>query len=330
MRPRPFRSLLLLWCAAMLGCLCAAEQPVVLAAGGLQLTCPGPEAAVTAYRGTRFVPSSLGAEIRWHGRTLNADFTHRNFPETNTAGGFAEEFDDGSLSVPADFQAVADSTFCKIGIGLLVADGKPYVSWRTYPIRQAGAWSGMRTADGYAYEWRTPPDAGIALIYRRTLTLSADGDALTVAHQLENHGSRALATSHYAHNFLGVDKQPLDEGDSLVIGGGGQADPCPAPLRFAGGILGIERDPVWPAAGGVRCDILPPPQADDNWGRTIWFRARRVGLDLAITSDRRPDRVRIYATSQALCPEQHLRLSVEPGSQARWISTYAFARLTQE
>lgn len=324
------RLLLFVWCAPILGYLCATEPPVALTAGGLQLVCPSPEAAAIAYRGTRFVPASLGAEIHWHGRTVNADFTHPNFPETNTAGGFAEEFDDGGLSIPADFQPVAGSTFCKIGIGLLVADGKPYVGWRTYPISQLGAWSGMRTADGYAYEWRTPPTAAIALVYRRTLSFSASGGTLIVAHQLENHGSKVLATSHYAHNFLGMDKQPLDEGCSLFISGGGLADSCPAPLRFDGSILAIMHTPLWPAIGGVGCDIRPPPRADDDWGRTIRFRARPVGLELAITCDRRPDRVRIYATSHALCPEQHLLLSVKPGGQTRWASTYAFSQLSQE
>jgi hypothetical protein len=286
---------------------------VTIARGELAMDCALPDPAAV---GTRFDGSSLAPRARWRGRTLFAGYTHLNYPETNTAAGFAEEFDTGERSLPPGWaQARPGEAFLKLGVGALRKEGDGYLHWRTQPLAARGAWQVEHGPDWYQTSWRSPAVEGRACTLVRRVELRDDG--FTVSHRLANTGSVALASEHYAHHFLCFAGRPVEPGYEIELGWEPPAPAVvPAPLHLAGRLVTIGALPAkWSPTDGAGIALA-------GGGSELAVRHRGAGVELRLRCRPAPARLVIYAAPQALCPEPFTPLGAEPGAEVSWSCTY--------
>lgn len=285
---------------------------VTLARGEIALVCALPDPAAV---GTRFDPASQAPSARWRGRELFAAYTHLNYPESNTAAGFAEEYDTGERSLPPGWaEAGQGGPFLKLAVGALRREGSGYLHWRTQPLAERGAWRVASGPDWYETAWTSPAVGGLACVLVRRIELRDDG--FIVRRRLANTGSRPLASEHYAHHFLRFAGRMLEPGYEIELGEA-PAPPAavPAPLHLAGRLITIGAFPAkWSPTDGAGL-ALPGCAA-------LAVRHRGAGIELALRCEPAPSALVVYASPGALCPEPFTALAVAPGGEAAWSCTY--------
>lgn len=311
------RVVLFMVCAA-----CAmASDHVLLARGDMAMDIALPLAATT---GTRFDAASMALGATWRGHTLFGAYTHLNYPETNTAAGFAEEFDSGDRSLPPGYAHAATDggLFLKLAVGALRRESLPYVSWRTQPLAARGTWQVDQGVDWVETRWDSPTVGLVACSIVRRVSLRSDG--FRVEHRLLNRGETVINTEHYAHNFLCFDRRPLETGYEIELGYTPTAPAeVPAPLHLDGRRLSIGALPEkWTPTTATLLGLAGPAAADAEAARTVMVRHRGLGLALRIVADHTPARTVIYAAPQVFCPESFVDLVAPPGGEAAWHTDY--------
>lgn len=308
---------------AILAAIAGAAEPVVVAKGDMTLELAVPSGAET---GTRFDASSMALRATWRGHALFGSYTHPNYPETNTAAGFAEEYDTGERSQPPGLPAAGEGDgFLKLGVGELRRCGQPYANWRTQPLAARGAWTLGHGPDWSETRWDSPTVGTTACSLIRRVTVREDG--FRVDRRLINRGSAPIRTEHYAHQFLSFDAGPLDGGYEIDLGyAPRQPAAVPPPLRLDGRLIGIGPMPAKWTPTDAACLVLDgPSSAEAGSARTVTVRHRGRGIALRITADRTPVRTAIYAAPQVICPESFVDLAVPPGGEAAWSTDYTVA-----
>jgi hypothetical protein len=237
---------------------------------------------------------------------------------TGTAG----EFGMGTAGMPAPLgfnESAAGGHFVKIGIGVLrKPDDEPYSFGRRYEIVDAPRWQVVKTGqwvnmrqvlehDGYGYDY-----------CHRIETVPGCKSFIT-RHALTNTGRKPIHQTHYSHNFLIIDQEPIGPAYELMFHFTPDDLPLTQSLAYVKGNSLNFRELI-PAGKALFTQLSGfGDTAVDNW---VMIRNRDIGVDLCITGDRPVVRYHLFAVCGSVCPEPFVELLLHPGETVTWQHRY--------
>jgi hypothetical protein len=276
------------------------------------------------YRGPRFDWSGMVALAEWNGHTFLGSWREPpHKPRANDdAAGTAEELGMGPLTSnpgPVGYEdAEVGAEFLKIGVGRLVKVREPVYSFGAlYRISAPCSWD-VRTEPGLiAFETEEKPLRGHAFRYSKTVSILPDRSGFQVERRLENTGSTRIVQTHYSHNFLRIDDEPVGRAYSVEL------PFVPRLEQEAGGILVVR---------GSGLSLGRDPSSTDGFfgllsgfgsdpgQNSVTVRTRQAAV--RITGSLPVDRMQFFGTGRTICPESFVRIELEPARSASWTTTY--------
>jgi len=318
----------------------------VLTNGAMRMAVYLPDAQKGFYRGARFDWSGQVAWAEFDGRRVFGPFREKYdaFNHDNCSGP-AEEFDlEGPP--PGYAEAKPGETFVKIGVGAIEkVEEKKYGFWKRYKIVDGGKWTVTSGKDWVEFRHELAGPRGWGYAYTKRVGLAPGKAAFTIDHALRNTGTKAIETTHYCHNFITIDGDPVGplyritfpfplratafrgtaelKGGDLVVAeelrGDLRAMVLEGTAEWKGGnpliAEALKVDSLWIAFDGGTGKV------EDN---RVTITDRRTGTGVRISGDRPPAAWRFYAERTAACPEPFLRVRAAPGEEMTWRSTYEF------
>lgn len=291
-----------------------------IADGALSLDVALPDAALGYHRGTRFDWSGMIREVRFEGHSFVAPWKDSHDPANHDdCTGPAEEF---GMDDPLGFaEAKPGEPFVKIGVGVLERpDGSAYGFWKRYKIVEPGRWDVEAKGRSIAFRQAIDGPRGWGYSYEKTVSITDDA-TFTIAHTLKNTGSRPIATTHYAHNFLKIDGEPI--GPSYWLTFPYEVEPlAPAPgLAEVRGKAMTFRE-VIPPGRDVAVKLSGPRPAGEN---VVTVRNRKTGAAVRIAGDAPLAKLNVWSVGTATCPEPFVAIDLAPGRSTTWTNTYTFS-----
>ncbi len=284
--------------------------------GSDRLTVDVAQPGGSLYAGTRFDWTGFVASVVLDGKhefTVPEQLDNRHW--SSNGRGLCNEFQfaDGFAGVPAGARCI------KPGVGLLAADGEEYSFMKEYenqpfPVsfEHGGNWACFTQdaleCNGYAF--------------RQRKLLQVCGDALTVRSTLFNTGSKAMHLREYNHNFVAINRRPVDKSYKLFVN---KVDPQAAFSR------------KFPFTGNAENALLtwvakpenPPFTLIQEVGPTcpgyVWQLVHDdepVGM---LEQDSfTPGYIQVWAIGHVLSTEVFVNLDIQPGESATWSRTWKF------
>ena len=273
------------------------------------------------YRGTRFDWSGIieyvdTARHRFFAPAHATHDPHRH----DCVSGPAEEF---AMFDPMGFdEAGPGDSFVKIGVGLLrKGDDNEYRFNGDYEIIRVGEWDIERGPDRVDFFQDLVGERGWAYRYRKTIRLTPGAPELSIAHRLENSGTRDIDIVNYNHNFTLIDGLPYGPDYRVEF-----PFTTTIPIRI--------NERAWFRGNAVE---VPEPLADNSLWIPLYEGEGRVdyngavvkhlpsGAAVEFTGDAPVTRMVFWAIERAACPEPFIRLQLAPGQIEEWSSRYRFS-----
>ncbi len=311
----------------------AADLPKAeISNGSLQARIYLPDAKRGFYQGTRFDWSGVIDSLKFQGHNYYGPWFNKTRPDVHD---FVYEGDDiiagpcSAITGPVDEFAPLgwDDTkpgesFVKIGIGALrkPADGK-YDHYTLYPIADHGKWNVKKRADSVEFTQQLSA-AGYSYVYRKTVRLVPGKPEMVLEHSLKNRGTHAIHTNVYNHNFLTLDEQPPGPGVTISVPFQIQSAHPPeeklAEIR-ANKIVYVE-------ALKDRNVVATPIEgfSDKTSDHIVRIEDTRVGAGMKMEADRPLWRESLWSIRTVLAVEPFVEITVEPGAEFTWKSTYEY------
>jgi hypothetical protein len=268
-------------------------------------------------RGVRFTPVAAVLRVAMNGDEFLTNPVEHN-PITDHAG-LAAEFDLLTPNGPPGFaEAEEGEGFVKIGVGVLKKSGRQYGFWNQYePIDLATTtvkW-GKATAD-----FHQASDGANGYAYELSARVEARGRQVVVEWKLANTGTKPFETHHYAHNFFSFNGLPV--GPDYVLS-------FPYDYKATGLAeeqkqLGRDIQFIAEIPKAVNIEVKYPEQYEGANELTV--RHTTGGHTIHCVTSIAGIRTAVHAHKRALCPEQFVALSLEPGEKTQWTRTYTFGR----
>ncbi|NND09250.1 MAG: hypothetical protein HKN87_23000 [Saprospiraceae bacterium] len=282
-----------------------------------------PDAEDGFYRATRFDWSGVIGSLQYKGHEYFDPWLDYHDPQVHEAiTGPVEAF------YPIGYEeARAGGSFMVIGVGVLQKpDEKPYHFSRTYPILDPGEWQVINGNDAVSFEQRLTTAFGYAYLYTKRVALVSGRPELVIYHELENIGTRSIATTSYNHNFFVIDNEPTGPNiitrfsQPLVAEGKGFGDLIVARdsnLVFTGTLKPKEN--VY--CGGLKAS------GQDQLDYDIRIENINSGAGVHISSITQLLKLPFWACATTSCPEPYINIDIAPGSTFRWQIKYRFYEL---
>jgi hypothetical protein len=290
-----------------------------------------PDAITGFYRGTRFDRGSMIKSFHCDGSECFTEWRHPNtHPEINSGAGPSEEFDfglDGATTPQGYDEAKVGEAFLKIGVGWLKKEkDQPYQPFFPFVVVDAGNWMAERVdAASIRIVQTTDPARKYAYRLTRTITVKDDPPRLIVARTLANTGSAPIRTSHYCHNFIRLNGQPIGPGYHLTLPFlAAWATSAPAGWSLHDNRLSFAE----PLQGPVGTPLAGVKRGETRNAFTVTD--AKSGVQLQCDGDRPLAAFTVFADATTLCPEPFVAFSLAPGGTVNWTSTYQSARLMTE
>lgn len=274
------------------------------------------------YCGTRFAWAGIIAEVTAGGHHLFGPWRPEPYPPdehdnvTGTAGEFGMGY--GGMPTPPGFdEAAPGGEFVKIGVGVLRRpDAGPYQFWRRYEIVTAPRWT-VKAGKTRATLRQQLDHAAAGYDYTYELELEPGRAAFVTRHTLANTGARAIRQTHYSHNFIVIDRQPIGPDYEVIFPFTLEnVFEAGAPVALAGPALSF-REPLRQPVFGVLRGFGDTPAAN-----AVTVRHRPSGFAVRMTGDRPVARYHFWAAPGAACPEPFVALDLAPGQAATWQHRY--------
>ncbi len=215
-------------------------------------------------------------------------------------------------------EAETGGGFIWIGVGILEKEDEPGYNWRkTYRILDHGTWKIDQGDDWIDFTHEIESDFGYGYVYTKTINLNNDG--FTIKHTLQNNGEKVIETDQFNHNFFMIDGEqsgtPFQISFPYAIS---TEDDLKGYLEISGKdisfINDIENSSVFLELEGY---------SDDPADHKVTVLNRKSGAGVTFTVDKPLTRMVFWACETTLSPENSIRISVEPGEQESWTSTYS-------
>jgi hypothetical protein len=296
-----------------------------------------PEAKRGFYRGTRFDWSGVIYSLQFGGHDYYGPWFSKTSP---TVRDFVYEGDDivaGPCSATAgpvdEFgplgweDAKAGGTFIKIGIGALrKPDDEKYDHYRLYEIADPGKWSVRKKRDSIEFtQTLTDSSTGLGYVYRKTIQLAGGKPQMALQHSIKNTGKRAIKTSVYNHNFLVLDHRPPGLGVAISVPF--QIESAHPPVKTLAEIRGNQI--VYLNTLKDRDTVTTPMQgfSDNAKDHQIRIENSAVGAGMTIRGDRPLLSESLWSIRSVVAVEPYIAISIEPGEEFTWTSTYDYYTL---
>jgi len=224
-------------------------------------------------------------------------------------------------------EARPGGTFVKIGVGVLrKPDAGKYDQFRLYPIADAGRWKVAKTRESLEFTQDVnDSQSGYGYQYRKILRLEPGKPEMTLEHTIRNTGTRAIRTSVYNHNFFLLDGHPPGEG--LVITVPFQIRTNRPPNKKLAEVRG-NRIVYLKTLEGEEIVATPLQGFDDTpHDNDIRIDNEKLGAGMRITGDRPLEKEALWSIRAVMAMEPFTALTVDPGQEFRWTSTYAYYTL---
>lgn len=299
----------------------AAPPTLTLAGNGVSLTLAVPDATTGYYRSTRFVWGGMVIQAEWKGHTVFGVLKKHNPTRHDGGSGSAEEF---GLRTAIGWQDIpVGGEFLKIGVGgLKKTEDKQYAFNGAYPIVTPGTWevSSSATEATFVHTLKLG-DGAWAYRYEKTVALlpAEGGPGFAVHHKLTNQGAKAIATEHYDHRMVIIDKQPIGAGYALRF----RAPPAVKHPRD-GATIADALITLTAPLGGAWWTPLSFPDGTPTWC-SVEHAGAGIALDMEV--DRPASTWELYAEATAMCPEAFIAVDVQPGATMAWTSSFRFRSL---
>lgn len=292
-----------------------------LSNAGMKISVVVPGAAGT-YRGTRFSWAGIISEVIWGEHHLFGPWQPGPLPLDlhDNVSGTAGEFGMGSAGMPPPLgfdEAAPGGRFVKIGVGILRRpDTRPYQFHRAYELVEAPPWE--VSADSRRVDMRQRLELdGLGYDYTHAIELVPGASAFITRHRLTNTGGKPIHQTHYSHNLVVLDRQPVGPDYEVIF----PFTPGPAfeeasDAVLQGNHLGFRR-PFQKAIIAMLTGFTG--DAADN---QFMVRNRRTGLALKVAGDRPVLRYHFFAVPGAVCPEPFVEISAAPGETIVWEHRY--------
>ena len=288
----------------------------------LRMTAHLPGAAESFYRGSRFARCSLLDGVAAGGVPFyvrHYDGAHE--PERHDAVcGPAEEFD--LNTPPPGYADSADGCFIKIGVGVLrrPADETEYAFHKNYEVLDPGFWTHEAHGEReVVFHHRAAlPDGSHGVEYTHRVSLDEAEATFQITRTLKNTGRKKFTTRHYNHQFIRVNDTDIGPGYSLELPFAprfveAQAEPRAVETRGKGIALAA------PLAGTFWSPVAGFGKETENV-----FTLRNGGSALRCATDLPIADFVVYATPRVICPEVFVELTLAPGEEKTWTTTFAF------
>ena len=281
-----------------------------------------PDSARGYYRATRFDWSGVIGCLSAQGHTYFGPWFPRYNPLVNDSiSGPVEEFkpEEGAIGYAA---AKPGELFVKPGVGVLRrVDDKPYSSYVTYPLVDAGTWTSHATRTGVESTQELKSPTGVAYQYRKRLQLDPHAPVLVMEHDLTNRGTVPLEMDVYDHNFVVLDNEPTGLDTTVRFAFHPQPE---HPLPNGGTIEGNELHYTSELQPRQTVNGILTGYSDkvSDFDFTVENRHTHVGLHE--TADHPRSHLNFWSIRTVVCPEGYIHLSIPPGKTATWTIRYRF------
>jgi len=275
------------------------------------------------YRGSRFDWSGIADQIKWNGHTflcssvVTADKDFR-------ACGTAEELCMGIFNTPGPLgyiEAAVGESFIKPGVGILEKNSNDdYRFEQPYKIIQPINWDTQSGDNWIECSQRLLEHNGWGFRYTKRITLSQDKPEMVIVRTLENLGSKTIDTTHYCHNFLLFDDDPVGLNYEIKLPFAPEVN-----SDELNGFVKIDDDKI-----GFHKDI---PDGDFAFGSFAGFDGdgycfvvenKKTKTAVKIEGDMPFERFHLYCQQKMICPEPFAKLVIEPNKKAQWQTKYLF------
>jgi hypothetical protein len=286
-----------------------------------------PDAEKGYYRGTRFEWSGLVNEVRYKGHKFFGDWKPmlKHDPSNHDdVSGIASEFGMGMFGVAGPWgydDAKPGDSFLKIGIGLLKkATEEAYSPFTRYEIEKAFDWEISQGTDWIQFDQTIEPFQDWAYHYTKRIELMSGSPDMLVKHTIKNTGSKELSTTQYCHNFVKIDKEPVDENYEVRF-----LFPLEANREFGGyasvnqNRINIEKElgmkALFSEIGGFR-DLVKH--------NSFFVEHKKNKASIFMNSTVPPLIYNFYAAKYVVCPEPFVDIQLKPGESLEWTNQYTF------
>jgi hypothetical protein len=302
---------------------------------GLEAMVMLPDAAAGFYRGSRFDWSGHIAEVRLEKHKYFGLWRIPHNPQNFEHGvGPCDEF--GLEDPPGYREAKPGESFLKIGVAVLRrADDKPYRFFENYEVVGRGKWR-VEADDKRARTVQTIDDVdGWGIEYEKTIEAESSIDRnkgpnagktdhyVTLSRRLKNTGKKRIQTTHYNHNFIRFDDEPVDSNYTMTVPRG--LEIVAAQRDEAGRLLLKADNSMKPKAAitqGVLFKYTGQPRDKNLFSLVI--ANTKTNAVLQIDHFYEVSELRLYLAPTAFCPEPFMPLDLQPGDEARWRTVYTF------
>ena len=188
---------------------------------GMKISVVVPGSADT-YRGTRFSWAGIISEVTWGEHHLFGPWRPGSFPLDlhDNVSGTAGEFGMGTAGMPPPLgfdEAAPGGCFVKIGVGVLRRpDTQPYQFHGSYELIEAPAWEVSADSQRIDMRQRLAID-GFGYDYTHAIELVPGASAFITRHRLTNTGVKPIRQTHYSHNFVVLDRQPVGPDYEVIL-----------------------------------------------------------------------------------------------------------------
>jgi hypothetical protein len=291
-----------------------------ISASGISVTFHLPDARSGYYRGTRFDWSGAIASLEWNGHEYFGQWFEKYDPAIHDAiTGPVEEFLTGDSGL-GYAEARVGEPFVRIGVGAVRKPDEPaYRRFATYEIVDHGKWTVTKGADRITFVHELGNTGGYAYVYTKTVRIAKN--TLVLEHTLKNTGVKAIPTTVYNHNFFTIDHQPTGPDFVVTFPFEPRARASFEGLAAVKGRSIVFLQPiVAPQTAFSELDGFGPTARD--YGFTL--ENRKTGAGVRVTGDRPVAKLLFWSAPKTICPEPYIDVSVEPGKESTWRTTYEF------
>ena len=315
--------------------LMAAGPPVAeISNGTISATMYLPDPVNGFYQGTPFDWSGVVRSLEANGHIYYGPwFTKRS----ETVRDFIYDGDDivagpcSSTMGPADefrplgYEAAKPGwIFVKIGVGVLKRiDEKAYDAYTLYPVADHGKWSVKREGDSIEIlHVLSDESSGYGYEYRKTLRLIKGKSEMELVHSLKNIGKNAIETQVYNHNFLVIDGKGPQAGTTVMLPFAVSTGRKPNPELAA-----IEGNKVVYKKTLAGEDVVSFPITgfgDTASDHEIRIENRALKAGMSMRGDKPLKSVSLWSIRSNVSVEPFVAVSVAPGKEFRWASSYRY------
>jgi len=272
---------------------------------------PDPERGY--YRGQRFEQAGIITSLKFAGHEFVAwnGPTPRSPLGVDHVSGPAEEFWD----VVGYDEPDSDNQFLKLGSGVYERSAGGYAFYQVYWPVETFAWKTAIRPDSIEFRQDVSTKQGWGYEYLKRVSLCPGRPALVIEHELRNTGAKRLASAHYNHNFLLVDKLPPGPDYRLEFG----FRPAFANRESLARLLVNGHTVSFRNSETLHSRLSGCPDAKSC---TFEISHKPTGASILISESEAPFRQALYVCRNGICPESFVRIDLGSGESMKWSRTY--------